>query len=288
VPPLGLTTPGASTDESDANNMNGSRIVTGAQAGSVREAAVYVAAPVDAPPHDQFQLAIYSDSQDAPNALLARSAQAALTADAWNAVPITVTLLPHTAYWVMYNTNGTSTNANNLRYTPGSAHPIDRAFQSPRSAVLDSLARLLGDICGVIGSALIALALALWVGRRAPTAALALLLAFGAGLLLEAGLKRWLFFPVSGGYPSGHMLRAMLLAVVVQRLVPWRTVGVVALAVAGLVGLSRMYVGEHFWYEVVGGAIAGWGLAQLALSAFPLPGATSRSARQTGRSTFSV
>jgi hypothetical protein len=37
-------------------------------------------------------------------------------ANAWNALPITATLQGVTAYWLMYNTNGSSQQVNNLVY----------------------------------------------------------------------------------------------------------------------------------------------------------------------------
>jgi len=269
VPVLGAVSPGSNTDTGDSAEGTGSRVVTGDQAGTVVALSVFVSGTVDAPPHDQFQMAIYTDSHDAPHALLASSATGTLVADAWNTVPITATLQPHTAYWLLYNTNGTSTAVNNVTYVSGHADSVDRLFQRPRIGVLEDLATVLGVLGGVITCGAFAGLLALWIGRRAPSGAVALLLALAIGLLLEASLKRWLLYPVTGSYPSGHALRIMLIAVVVQYLAPWRVAGVAALSLAVLTGVSRIYVGEHFWYEVLGGAIAGWALAQAALSVAP-------------------
>jgi len=40
---------------------------------------------------------------------------------AWNTLPISATLAPNTAYWLMYNTNGSSAALNNLHYDPSSS-----------------------------------------------------------------------------------------------------------------------------------------------------------------------
>src|SRR5712692_161956 len=49
---VGYTTVGTTTDSNDSGNMNGSRYVTGSEAGSVGSMSVYVAGPVDPPPQN--------------------------------------------------------------------------------------------------------------------------------------------------------------------------------------------------------------------------------------------
>jgi undecaprenyl-diphosphatase len=56
------------------------------------------------------------------------------------------------------------------------------------------------------------------------------------------------------GYPSGHAAVATTLALVTTTTTPGR---LVALAIAGLTGTSRMYVGAHLPLDVVGGYAAG-------------------------------
>ena len=65
-------------------------------------------------------------------------------------------------------------------------------------------------------------------------------------------------------YPSGHAAYAVAwvaVAVLLARFVPWlagrAVVVVVAIVVAALIGLSRVYLHVHWWSDVVGG----WGLA---------------------------
>jgi hypothetical protein len=275
---LGNTAIGSVTDTGDANHMNGSRFVTGPAAGSVSSIAVHVAGPVDIAPHDQFQVAIYTDAHDAPYKLVASSATGTLTAPAWNTVPIRALLKPHTAYWLMYNTNGTSDAVNGMSYTALERDPIDRLLQAPHARWLDRFSDVLGTLGGTAVTAAVALGMAVWLGRKRPLLAALLLAAFALGLLLEVALKRWLFYPVSGSYPSGHALRAVLLAAVVVYLVPRRAVQVGVLGLALLIGLSRVHAGEHYWYEAVGGALAGWTLAAalVAASQFRRPAAPTR------------
>jgi hypothetical protein len=79
--------------------------------------SVYVASPLDAAPNNQFQLAIYSDNGGNPGTLIASTESGVLAANTWHTLAITAAIAPRTAYWLFYNTNGTSCAVNNLRYT---------------------------------------------------------------------------------------------------------------------------------------------------------------------------
>jgi hypothetical protein len=112
---LGLNTVGTILDVGSTNYMNGSRITVGAQRMTATSVSAYVGV-IDVAPRNQFSMAIYTDSNGKPGTLLAQTASGALKANSWNSLPITAALSPNTAYWVMYNTNGSTGLVNNLYY----------------------------------------------------------------------------------------------------------------------------------------------------------------------------
>ncbi len=115
---LGKTTVGTSTDTQNSNWINASRFTMGASGGTVTSMSVNVGA-VAAAPNNAFQVAIYTDSGNSPSTLIAQSSSGTLTANSWVTVPISATLAPNTAYWLAYNSNGTSASVNNMRYSGG-------------------------------------------------------------------------------------------------------------------------------------------------------------------------
>jgi hypothetical protein len=68
-------------------------------------------------------LAIYTDAGGAPGTLVAQSSSGSLQANSWNTLPLSATLSANTAYWLMYNTNGTSGSFNTLSYN-GDLSPV--------------------------------------------------------------------------------------------------------------------------------------------------------------------
>jgi hypothetical protein len=115
---LGGTTVGSALDGGDANSITGSRVVVGSAAEDVSAISVYVGA-VDAAPYDQFAVAIYSDVNGALGDLVAQSDTGTLVANTWNSLPITAPLQPNTAYWLVYNNNGSTPDVNNTYYEDG-------------------------------------------------------------------------------------------------------------------------------------------------------------------------
>ncbi|MEV8096110.1 Ig-like domain-containing protein [Kitasatospora sp. NPDC085879] len=115
---LGNTAVGSATDSGDSNYMNTSRFVTGSSGGALGSVSVHVGA-VGAAPNNQYQVAVYADASGKPGALVASSASGALTANAWNTLPLAGTLTANTAYWLAYNSNGSSAAVNNLHYSSG-------------------------------------------------------------------------------------------------------------------------------------------------------------------------
>lgn len=60
-----------------------------------------------------------------------------------------------------------------------------------------------------------------------------------------------------GSFPSGHTCAAFASAYVYWKLLP-RKYGWTALALAALMGLSRLYLGMHYATDVAGGLLVGW------------------------------
>lgn len=262
---VGLTAIGSSPDAGDGGAINGSRFVTGPSAGNVASMSVHVRGPLDEPSHRQFQLAIYADRYGAPGALVAQSAVGSLTADTWNTVPIVTTLEPATAYWLMYNTNGSRPEFNNATVSLAAGRSFDGLIdtvRTPRALRVAHVVRAIGHPAA--SGCLIALA-AWWASRRDRRAARRLVVAAAIGLALEGALKLTLFAPYSA-YPSGHVLRLSLLAVAVSRLLPATPIRVAAWASVVAVALASLLGKDHFIDEIVGGGLAG---AALATMAFP-------------------
>ena len=135
-----------------------------------------------------------------------------------------------------------------------------------------------GDWIGE-GSHLVAVSLALlaigWIFSRSnfKTAGIETLLAHGIAALLSNGLKHlmgrprpkfvhsgeWQFTPswASGldSFPSGHTTAGFAVATVLARRFP--AFGMLFVAVAAFVGLSRVLRGSHFPTDVFGGAVLG-------------------------------
>ncbi|MEV4561915.1 Ig-like domain-containing protein [Kitasatospora sp. NPDC049285] len=117
---IGNSAIGTLLDDTDSNHLNGSKITTGASPIALTSLSVHVG-QTSASPNNQFQVAIYSDNAGSPDALLATSSAGTLSANSWASAPITYTLAPNTAYWLVYNSNGTSSTVNNMHYSSGPA-----------------------------------------------------------------------------------------------------------------------------------------------------------------------
>jgi hypothetical protein len=113
----GSTTIGSQTDTNASGFLNGSRIVlTGSLA--VTSMAVHVGSVDALAANRLYALAIYTDVAGQPGMLVLASAAGTLVANAWNTVPLVVSL-PAGVYWLMFATNGTTPDVNNLHYTVG-------------------------------------------------------------------------------------------------------------------------------------------------------------------------
>lgn len=152
-----------------------------------------------------------------------------------------------------------------------------RVSQSWANAAFDRIGGLFSTLGGIEVTVPAFAALVVWLfftNRR--TLAVRLSAAMLVTSLVELAMKMWLpqvpmpedaarvtgFSPVldvpySYPYPSGHMLRSMLLLGAIFLL--WRNRLVRALVVAVLVGmaLSRVYLGVHWASDVIGGFLLG-------------------------------
>ncbi|GFJ89292.1 hypothetical protein Prum_029340 [Phytohabitans rumicis] len=111
---FGFDQVGSQVDSGSQNHMNGSRFVTGAAGQTVTTMAVYM---TNVTSNNQYQLAIYTDSNGSPGTLVASSTSGTLTANSWNTRPVNAILAGNTAYWLMYNTNGD----NNMSFNTSSS-----------------------------------------------------------------------------------------------------------------------------------------------------------------------
>lgn len=163
----------------------------------------------------------------------------------------------------------------------GVLYPVDVRIldlsQTRTSPTLDGLGdyfSVLGEV-QYLGTAVIVLAAALAAtGRR--VVGVRLFAAFAATGLLELAMKFWLpTVPMSEetrrsfdatplveiaysySYPSGHMLRAVLLLGMVFVLWPIPPVRLAVLALLAGMAATRVYLGVHWASDVAGGALLG-------------------------------
>ncbi len=153
----------------------------------------------------------------------------ATTALRWN--PATAVLLLASAWWVkgpLLVAVGWCADLGNRRILPlvAGAATLSFALASGANAVLKPL-----------------------VGRSRPPEAL--------------GLEAVGSVPTSASFPSGHAMSAFAVAAAIALLAPRLRWAV--LAVAGVIAVSRAYLGVHFWLDVLAGA--GFGMAIGALIA---------------------
>jgi membrane-associated phospholipid phosphatase len=285
---VGRPTVGTRVDSGDSHNINGSRFVTGiGHRGPVASLSIYIAAPVDRAPNDQFELAVYDDDSGAPHDLLAVSERGTLRADAWNVVAVNVSLEPQTAYWFLFNTNGTTAAANNPVYAAMPAAPLDNMIHTafPTTEWLETAHRI--EQIGEQWSTTLVLVLlaAVVATRRSRQSALVLLAGFGLSLLLALAMRTFLFDPF-GGYPSGHALRAGYVTIALAAFIRRRTFDLVGGFLLAVLCAATIYTRGHYAEESIGGLLLAGAAAAAALSFAPISDRARRAredSHDTGR-----
>jgi membrane-associated phospholipid phosphatase len=129
-------------------------------------------------------------------------------------------------------------------------------------------------------------------GRLFPLVALAATVSFMLASWLNAGIKAAVdrsrppsemglqavgAVPGSPSFPSGHAMSAFAVATAIAVLAPrlrWPV-----LALAALIGFSRVYLGVHFWIDVLAGAALGIAIGGLTAIAFRRLAARAGSSR---------
>ena len=119
---LGKTTIGVNVDSFDSNSINATKFTTGSQGGTTQSISVYISTPIGTPPNNQYSLAIYSNSGSVPGTLIAQTTSGVINGNTWNTLPISALLSANTTYWLAYNTNGTASTQNNLKYDGGGTY----------------------------------------------------------------------------------------------------------------------------------------------------------------------
>jgi len=167
----------------------------------------------------------------------------------------------------------------------GLDHPLLAYALTLRSPALDAAVTSYTDIAGVVGMPVLAVAIMLMLAlRRRSWTPVILILAAGTGSLLMTIAGKELIgrnrpeladavppYEYSPSFPSGHSLNAIVIAGIVayllilrQRSKRARTLTItIALLFALTIGLSRVYLGHHWFTDV----LAAWalGAAWLAL-----------------------
>jgi undecaprenyl-diphosphatase len=163
------------------------------------------------------------------------------------------------------------------------ATPILHDLASPQLDSVMNAATTVGSFTVI--PLLFALSVVVLLVRRRPGAALFLTIASGGALLLYALMKLfferprprlpWANVLPDYSFPSGHTMNSvafyLALAVIVWSIAGrrWGTAAfVAALALCTLIGTSRIYLGYHYFTDVVGGALAGVAWLLVTLAAF--------------------
>lgn len=166
------------------------------------------------------------------------------------------------------------------------ATPLVHQYASPTLDAFMNDVTALGSNEGLVVLFIVA-AVAL-VALRRPRDALLLGVALGGSVALDGLMKAfferprpqlaWAHVPPDFSFPSGHSMDSVVfyfaLALLVWQIAgraPGLTAAVAALVLVLLIGLSRIYLGYHYFTDVLGGYIAGALWLVVVVSAFSGP-----------------
>jgi undecaprenyl-diphosphatase len=174
----------------------------------------------------------------------------------------------------------------------GLDHPLLDTAKGLRSPILDSAVTAYTNIGGTIGMPILAiLALAVLTVRRRSWTPVILIVSAAAGSLLMTIAGKQLFgrarpaladavppYDYSASFPSGHSLNSFVIAGIVAYLVvlrqnnpPRRALTIMVAAVFTLtIGLSRVYLGHHWFTDVLAAWILGAAWLTLVITAHRL------------------
>jgi len=164
--------------------------------------------------------------------------------------------------------------------------PFLHALASPGLDALMNAATFAGS--DLVIPPLFVIAIVVLLRLRRPGAALFLTVSSGGSLLLNGLLKLffqrprpqlpWAHVLPDYSFPSGHTMNSVAfyvaLAVIVWSILCHRaglTAAVLAIGLSIVIGISRIYLGFHYFTDVVGGFLAGVSWVLITMAAFRAP-----------------
>ena len=163
------------------------------------------------------------------------------------------------------------------------ATPFLHGLANPTLDALMNGATFAGSDLTLVPAFVVAIVVLVRIGR--PGGALFLTVASGGSLLVNAAMKLlfqrprpsvpWAVAPSDYSFPSGHTMNSVAFYVALAIIVwsirgrrPGTIAVVLAAALSLLIGVSRIYLGYHYFTDVLGGILAGISWLLIVLAAF--------------------
>ena len=198
--------------------------------------------------------------------------QLAAAPTAWSTVRIAVGFVGVIVCLVILGSLARDVRAQESNALDAIATPLLHAFASPALDTVMRAATFLGSTTTLLPVFVLGFLCLVWLRRRRD--ALFLTVAIGGSIALDGTMKLFFARPrprlpwaqvlPDYSFPSGHSMNSIVLFLALALLV-WqirgRPTGVVAVAVALVlsltIGISRIYLGYHYFTDVLGGFLAG-------------------------------